>query len=76
MQVVITAELLASAKTTAGGYTRAQMDVFDVDWPPPKGWPSFLIGRAVELEVFERFVQARNISAKQLRKGSQDDLFG
>ncbi len=44
MKVTITPAMLASAKTEAGGYTRAQMDVFGVDWPPPKGWPSFLIG--------------------------------
>lgn len=76
MLITITSELLASAKTPAGGYTRAQMDVFGVGWPPPKGWPRFLIGRVVERDVFDRFLQARNVSAKERLSSLQVDMFG
>jgi hypothetical protein len=70
MKVTITPEMLVRAKTKAGGYTRAQMDVFEVAWPPPPGWPRFLIGREVEQEQFDRFVQATNVfSAARKRPG-------
>ena len=65
MRIVITKELLENAKTDTGGFTRAQMDVFDIPWPPPKGWPRSLIGREVDAEQYHRFVAAKDIMAKQ-----------
>lgn len=76
MKITITPALLASAKTEAGGYTRAQMDVFGVDWPPPKGWPNFLIGQTVEQEKFDQFMQARLVRSKERKQRiNQDSLF-
>lgn len=76
MKVTITPAMLASAKTKAGGYTRAQMDVFGVDWPPPKGWPSFLIGQIVEQEKFDQFMQARLVMSKARKQQiKQNSLF-
>lgn len=76
MKVTITPAMLASAKTDAGGYTRAQMDVFGVDWPPPKGWPSFLIGQVVEKEKFDQFMEARLVMSKARKQQiKQNSLF-
>lgn len=63
MKLTITPDMIASAKTKAGGYTRAQLDVFNVAWPPPPGWSRFLIGREVEQEQFDRFVQSKSVSS-------------
>jgi hypothetical protein len=77
MKVTITREMLASAKTEADGYTRAQMDVFDIDWPPPKGWPTLLIGQVVEQDQFDRFMQARLAlsKARKQQQSQQEGLF-
>ena len=76
MKVTITPAMLASAKTEAGGYTRAQMDVFDIDWPPPKGWPAFLIGQSVDQEKFDRFMKARLVMSKARKQQiQQNNLF-
>lgn len=32
-----------AAKTPRGGFTRAQLEVWGVPWPPPKGWRKILI---------------------------------
>jgi hypothetical protein len=30
-------------RTSTGGWTRAQLEEWGVDWPPPKGWRNDLI---------------------------------
>lgn len=34
-----------AAKTSAGGWNRAQLAAWGVPWPPPKGWLKGLLGR-------------------------------
>jgi hypothetical protein len=41
-----TAADVDAAKTPAGGWTRAQLAEWGVEWPPPKGWRKRLIADA------------------------------
>lgn len=76
MKVTISPSMLASAKTEAGGYTRAQLEVLGVTWPPTKGWPSALIGKEVEQEIWDRFLNARlELSKVRKQQFQQGDLF-
>ncbi len=43
-----TAEEIEAARTTRGGWTRAQLAEWDVDWPPPKGWKAALLNGGPE----------------------------
>ena len=38
-----TAEEVEWAKTSKGGYTRAQLEEWGVPWPPPPGWKEKLL---------------------------------
>lgn len=40
---MITAEEIEAKKTRAGGWTKAQLAEWGVDWPPKKGWKDRLI---------------------------------
>lgn len=62
MKITITPELLAKAKTDAGGYTKAQLAILGIDWPPVKGWARAVIGRELDAEQAARFVEAREKS--------------
>lgn len=41
------AEVIA-ARTPAGGWTRAQLAAWGIEWPPPKGWKKMLERRYAE----------------------------
>jgi hypothetical protein len=38
-----TAEEIEAARTEGGGWTRAQLAVWGVPWPPPHGWKQRLV---------------------------------
>ena len=40
---MLTAEEIEAARTSRGGWTRQQLAVWGVPWPPPKGWKQRLI---------------------------------
>jgi hypothetical protein len=66
--IEITRELLNAGRGADGTYTRAQLEVLGVEWPPPRGWRSSVVGRRVPVEVAEEFLE--------LRDGGQQSLFG
>jgi hypothetical protein len=39
----ITKEEIESKKTERGGYTKKQLALWGISWPPPKGWKAKLI---------------------------------
>lgn len=47
---MISAEEIDSKKTPAGGWTKAQLAEWGVDWPPPKGWRKKLIAEHLEIK--------------------------
>lgn len=57
MKITLTKELLDAAKTARGGYTKAQLALLGVAWPPARGWTAALIGRQVERDVAERLLR-------------------
>lgn len=48
----LTAEEIEAGKTEAGGYTKAQLAAWGIDYPPPKGWKEKLMAG----DAFEPFV--------------------
>lgn len=59
--VKITRELIHGAATQYGAWTRAQLDVLGVAWPPKQGWQNRLIGMEVEDSVWAQFVANREV---------------
>ncbi len=47
---MITLAIIESARTPAGGWTKAQLAEWGVPWPPPKGWKQELLNRQRETE--------------------------
>jgi hypothetical protein len=48
----LTAEEIEAGKTEAGGYTKAQLAEWGIEWPPPKGWKEKLLAG----DAFEPYV--------------------
>lgn len=53
--VTLTRELIIAARTPRGAWTRKQLEVFDIAWPPKHGWLRRLIGTTVSAHAYEKF---------------------
>jgi hypothetical protein len=72
--VTLTAELIHSASShpSGDGFTKEQLAVLGISWPPSKGWLSALIGQTIPLEKFTLFKmggdekRAKNLAKKSV----------
>jgi len=55
----ITAELLNAGQSDRGGWSKAQLALVGVAWPPLPGWKLGAIGRLIRRADAERFVALR-----------------
>ena len=70
--VFLTQQMADDARTEAGGYTRAQVEVLGLAFPPKKGWLRAFIGKPMPLDQWQRFVEAANVRAtKKKNKAAQ-----
>ena len=64
----ITDQWLMDNRTKAGAWTRAQLAVIGVDWPPVHGWKQKVIGQVISESPASAFVSAADIRSKRTKK--------
>jgi hypothetical protein len=64
----LTSSLIHAGSTEAGGFTKAQLAVLGIDWPPNKGWLKGLVGKEIPPADYDKFC---SLSCKAHRHGSQ-----
>lgn len=64
----ITEEFFRSWMTDAGGYTRAQLNLLNVEWPPSRGWKTQLIGIEISGELYQKVMEAKHITSGKHNK--------
>jgi hypothetical protein len=55
--ITVTEQWLKQHATARGGYTKCQLEIIGVGWPPPTGWKARVVGNAigaVDAKEFER----------------------
>lgn len=57
--VPVTEEFIESGKSPRGGWTREQLRLLGVSWPPPKGWKQGVLGVCIPKATAEEFVRLR-----------------
>ncbi len=67
--VTLTRDLIQQAQTRAGGFTKAQLAVFGISWPPPGGWKGSLVGSVVLRSQLDEFWMASSDTKKERRAG-------
>ena len=67
---VITDEWLRKYATERNGYTRKQLSILGIDWPPTKNWRKSVIGREITAEQKSQFENARNVKRKKFKRRS------
>ena len=55
----ITSEFIEAGRSTAGGYSKKQLALIGVDWPPVKGWKRSVIGQEISTRTGEEFIRLR-----------------
>jgi hypothetical protein len=72
-QIEVTNELLEAAMSAAGGWSRPQLAILGVEWPPVKGWRTAVIGTLLDAEKAATLVSLKDAhkSAPKATKAHQ-----
>lgn len=57
--VTITDDFIESGKSTAGGFSKSQLALLGVPWPPVGGWKAEVIGQKITADAASRFLAGR-----------------
>jgi len=60
--VVVTDELILRGRSVGGGWTKAQLALLGVSWPPQKGWKSRVIGQQIADSAADEFINLKGLS--------------
>ena len=63
--ISVTDELIEAGKSERGGWTKAQLAILGVAWPPESGWKRKAIGEKIPQAEAWRFVALRIAGMKQ-----------
>ena len=77
-RVLLTDELLKAGESRHGGWSKAQLRLLRVYWPPARGWRRKLVGRGMSTEDYAKFLELKDahVRPRPLRRGApQDGLF-
>ena len=66
---LLTDALISEVATGRGGFTREQMGLLGISWPPPKGWRKRLVSEGRVLSGVE-FAELRGLRTVTARKGN------
>lgn len=62
---IITKRWLLKCRTPAGGWTKAQLEVLGISWPPMQGWHDTVIGNSLTALQRDRFCSLKNKKARR-----------
>ena len=63
----LTNAMIDQGKTENGAWTRAQLALLGIEWPPVRGWKGGIIGMEVTVELLDKFYKAVHIRAQKVR---------
>lgn len=53
----VTEKFLSAGASAASGYTRRQIELLGLDWPPPRGWKNTIIGAVISEDAAAKFLR-------------------
>lgn len=63
--VPVTQRLIENGKSGAGGWTRAQLEIIGVKWPPKHGWRRRVDGALIPRSEADRFVSLKGCTKQR-----------
>ena len=62
--MIVTKQWLKDNATLNGSWTRAQLNVLGIEWPPAKGWQDRISGKVLNDREVEQFKAAKYLKGK------------
>ena len=56
----LTRQFFLNNRTKNGGFTKKQLEVLGLEWPPKKGWQKAFIGKEIPNDIVTNFSIAKN----------------
>ena len=66
--MIITKEYLNAHKTSKGAFTRRQLEILGIGWPPSKKWERLVIDKEITFDEAALFEKAKNFKVAKNRK--------
>jgi hypothetical protein len=66
--MIVTREFIQDNRTEKGGFTKRQLEVLEVEWPPRHGWQDEVIGTKITTDQAEQFQAGKFVKAKKRRR--------
>lgn len=63
--MILTNEILNKAETRKGGFTKKQLAIIGVSWPPPKGWKKKRLGDHFPEKTLRDFLGVKVLKSKE-----------
>jgi ribonuclease HI len=73
IQIEVTDELIDAAMSAAGGWSRKQLAILGVPWPPVKGWRAMLIGTKLDADKAATLILLKDAHSKTRPGESTND---
>lgn len=67
----LTKKQILECRSPAGGWTKKQLAILGIEWPPEKGWMWRAVAKDITAEEYQTFKR----SCRQYGSKSQMDLF-
>ena len=77
----ITTKLIYDGRSANGGWSKSQLKILGIDWPPKQGWIEEVEGLQITLEKAAKFISLKDSHIKSAKKSnlpmvvSHGDLF-
>jgi hypothetical protein len=68
--IALTTAMIHAGRSGSGGWTRKQVELLGVTWPPVTGWVDRLAGSVVDRDKYERFLALKGKTRR--KRGSAD----
>lgn len=56
---VVTAKFVTQGQSFRGGWSRRQLEILDVTWPPSRGWRKQVVGREITDDAAKEFLSLK-----------------
>ncbi len=53
-------KLIEKGKSINGGYSKHQLELLGIDWPPKKGWKKQIIGKQIQKNILDKFIELKD----------------
>ncbi|MEO9871177.1 hypothetical protein [Ekhidna sp.] len=69
--MIVTKKFIEEGRSKNGGWSKKQLELLGISWPPEKGWQDRLNGKEISDENAEQFIKeaSKHLKSEDLQRG-------